>query len=158
MEHNAMTYQLTPVTSEDYAWLEQLRRAVYQELFLATWDAWDEARHIRHHIACMQRGGIMRIEVNGVRVGMIQLFEEPDAVEVGEIQIQPGDQGRGIGTRILQDIIARAHAHGKKVVLSTGLKNHRAYRLYKRLGFRRVAQTDTHNHMVHEPAPQGLST
>lgn len=43
-----MAYQLVLAVREDEAWLEQLRRAVYQELFLATWGGWDEARHLRH--------------------------------------------------------------------------------------------------------------
>jgi hypothetical protein len=33
------------------------------------------------------------------------------------------------------------------------LKNDRAYQLYAQLGFRKVAQTDTHNHMASEPSP-----
>jgi GNAT superfamily N-acetyltransferase len=146
-----MGYQLVPAAPEDQAWLEQLRRAVYRDLFFATWGGWDEGRHLRHCAQCWERGGIFRIEVNGVCAGMIQLFDQPAAIEVGEIQIQPSYQSRGIGTRLLKDTIARARALGKKVSLSTGLKNHRAFQLYERLGFRQVAQTDTHNHMVCEP-------
>jgi ribosomal protein S18 acetylase RimI-like enzyme len=85
------------------------------------------------------------------RIGMIQLLERPDAVEIGKIQIQPTHQGRGIGTRLLRDTIALAHAQRRKVSLATGLKNHRAFALYQRLGFRHVAQTETHNHMEYEP-------
>jgi ribosomal protein S18 acetylase RimI-like enzyme len=142
-----MDYRLIPTTSEDQPWLEQLRRAVYQELFLATWGGWDEARHLRHCADCWERGEIYVIEADGIRVGMIQLFERDDAVEVGEIQIKPLYQGQGIGTRILRDTIARAHAERRKVILSTGLKNRRAFELYRRLGFRHVAQTETHDHL-----------
>jgi ribosomal protein S18 acetylase RimI-like enzyme len=142
-----MNYRLVRTAAEHQTWLEQLRRDVYQDLFLATWGGWDEARHQRHCAECWERGEIYAIEVDGVRVGMIQLFEHADAVDVGEIQIQPSHQGRGIGTRVLRDTIVRAHAQGKKVSLSTGLKNRRAFELYQRLGFRRVAQTDTHDHM-----------
>jgi ribosomal protein S18 acetylase RimI-like enzyme len=146
-----MNYRLTPTTPDDQPWLEQLRRSVYQDLFLATWGGWDEARHLRHFGDCWDRGDIYIIEVEGVRVGMIQLFERDDAVEVGEIQIEPSYQGRGIGTHILRHTIARAHAGRRKVTLSTGLKNHRAFELYRRLGFRRVAQTETHDHLEYEP-------
>ena len=146
-----MDYRLIPTTTEDQDWLEQLRRSVSQDLFIATWGGWDEARHLRHCTECWERGGIKLIEVDGVRVGMIQLFENTDAVEVGEIQIHPANQGRGIGTRVLLDTIARAHAQRQKVCLSTGLKNRRAFALYQRLGFRRVAQTDSHDHMECKP-------
>jgi ribosomal protein S18 acetylase RimI-like enzyme len=82
---------------------------------------------------------------------MIQLFDQPDAIGIGEIQIQPSYQNRGIGTRLLRDTINRAHEQHKKVSLSVALKNERAYRLYERLGFQKVAQNDTHNFMVCDP-------
>jgi ribosomal protein S18 acetylase RimI-like enzyme len=143
-----MVYQLVPASIEDEAWLERLRRDVYQELFRATFGSWDEGRHARQFGECLNRGGISIIEVDGVRVGMIQLFDQPDAVEVGEIQIQPSHQNQGIGSRVLKDTIAQVHEQRKKVLLSVALKNERAYRLYQRLGFQRVAHNDTHNLMV----------
>lgn len=87
-----------------------------------------------------------------MRVGMIQLFDHPDAIEVGELQIQPSHQNRGIGTCVLRGIIASAQAQQKKVSLTVALKNDKAFRLYQRLGFRRVNQSETHNHMVCESA------
>jgi len=146
-----MDYRLIPATQKDQEWLEQLRRATTQELFVATWGGWDEARHLRHTAECWERGGINLIEVDGVLAGMIQLFAHPDVIEVGEIQVQPAYQGRGLGTCVLLDMIARAQAQRKKVSLSTGLKNRRAFELYQRLGFRCVAQSDTHYHMECEP-------
>ena len=143
-KQSMMPYRLIPATTEDGPWLEALRRAVYQDLFVATWGGWDEARHQRHWAACWERGGICTIEVDGTRVGMIQLVEQDDAVEVKEIQIHPAHQGGGIGTRVLRDVVDRAHAQHKKVSLSTGLRNHRAVKLYRRLGFVHVAQTETH--------------
>ena len=82
---------------------------------------------------------------------MIQLSEQVDAVEVCEIQIHPSYQGQGIGTRLIQDTITRAHAERKRVCLSTGLHNLRAVKLYRQLGFVEVAQTETHYHMQSEP-------
>jgi len=75
----------------------------------------------------------------------------PDNVEIGEIQIHPSHQNQGIGTRILMDTIAHAHGERKKVSLSVGLKNVRAFRLYQRLGFRKVADDETHNHLAFDP-------
>jgi ribosomal protein S18 acetylase RimI-like enzyme len=145
-----MAYQLVPASKIDEAWLERLRRDVYQELFMATFGCWDEARHARQFSECLNRGGISIIESDGVHVGMIQLFDQPDAVEIGEIQIQPSHQNQGIGSRVLKDTIARVHEQRKKVILSVALKNDRAYRLYRRLGFQKVAENDTHNLMSYD--------
>jgi len=142
-----MHYQLIATTDADQPWLDGLRRAVYLDLFVATWGGWDEARHKRHLAACLESGHIFAIEVGGQRVGMIQLLEHPDELEVGEMQIEPAHQGQGIGTRVLLDTLARAKAEGRKVLLSTGLQNLRAVKLYERLGFQHVAQSDTHFHM-----------
>ena len=142
-----MAYQLVPASIGDQPWLERLRREVYQELFIASFGGWDEARHARQFGECLNRGGISIVEVDGVRVGMIQFFDQPDAVEVGEIQIEPSHQNQGIGSLVLKDTIARVHEQRKKVLLSVALKNERGYRLYQRLGFQKVAHNDTHNLM-----------
>jgi len=150
-----MTYRLVPTTDDDRPWLDELRRAVYYNLFIATWGEWDEDRHARHFRECWARGGISVIEYNCERVGMIQLAEHDASIEVCEIQIHPSVQGRGIGTRVLQDTVARAHAEGNKVCLSTGLKNAGALRLYRRLGFAEVNKTRTHFHMESVPNCSG---
>jgi len=147
-----MNSRLVPARESDRAWLEELRRAVYQGLFQQTFGGWDEARHLRHCESCWRQGGISVIEVDNARVGMIQLLERPDVVEISEIQVQPADQGRRIGSHLLKDVIARASLSGKTVTLSVGLKNDRAYRLYERLGFHCIGRNDTHYQMSHTTA------
>jgi [ribosomal protein S18]-alanine N-acetyltransferase len=71
-------------------------------------------------------------------------------MEIAEIQIEPSHQSQGIGSRILKGTIARAREQGKKAKLSVGLKNDQALQLYQRLGFQKVAQNETHHHMVYD--------
>lgn len=80
---------------------------------------------------------------------MLQLSESGDHVEVGEIQIRPEHQGAGIGTQLLRDVIDRAMQRGKDVVLSTGLMNLGAARLYMRLGFQEAGRSETHIHFAY---------
>jgi ribosomal protein S18 acetylase RimI-like enzyme len=89
--------------------------------------------------------------VDGERVGMIQQFDRDEAVEIGEMQIQPSNQNQGIGAQVLRDVIDRAHSQGKSVVLSVGLKNDRAYRFYQRMGFRHVRNAATHSILSCDP-------
>jgi len=142
-----VTYRLRDATSADDAWLEGLRRRTYADLFDATWGGWDEARHSRHFSESMKRGNVSIVEVDGERVGMVQLFEESGALEIREIQVDPRHQKRGVGTSVLLDVISRAHARGRDVHLSVGLKNAKAIGLYERLGFLSVGRSDTHLHM-----------
>jgi len=143
-----MQYRLTPASESDIAWLDALRRDAYHDLFIATWGAWDESRHERHLAESLRRGNISIIEIDGVRVGMVQLFEDSGCIELAEIQVAPAHQGHGIGTCVLQDIVRAAHKTDRNVVLAVARKNVRAARLYRRLGFRQVAVSDTHAHMV----------
>jgi ribosomal protein S18 acetylase RimI-like enzyme len=146
-----MRYRLLRAAVNDQRWLDQLRRSVYRDLFIATFGSWDEERHVRHTSECWDRGDISIIEVGGERVGMIQILDQTGFVEIGELQIQPSHQSRGIGSRILSDIVNQAHKRGKNVKLSVALKNERANEFYQRCGFRLVAQTETHNQLQCEP-------
>lgn len=142
-----MKYRLVEASPADEAWLEGLRRRAYADLFDATWGGWDEARHARHFADSMKRGSIYLIQVGGRRVGMIQLLDHGDAVEVAEVQIDPAHQGRGIGTRVLGDVISDSAARGVAVHLQVGLENRRAIALYRRLGFESTGRSDTHRRM-----------
>lgn len=55
----------------------------------------------------------------------------------------PAYQRRGIGAAILRDVIAEARAGGHAVALRV-LKVNPARRLYERLGFAVVGESDTH--------------
>ena len=142
-----MPYSLRHAKDADRAWLEELRRAAYEHLFNATWGGWDETRHQRHFAATWQQGRIQLIEVNGRPIGMIQLREPDDCVEIGEIQILPEYQNKGLGTQLLVEVIDRARQQGRDVILSMGLMNSGAHRLYERLGFEETERSDTHIHM-----------
>jgi ribosomal protein S18 acetylase RimI-like enzyme len=54
------------------------------------------------------------------------------------IELAPDHQGRGIGGRLVRDLLDRAD--GKRVTLSVLEVNRRAYQLYRRLGFTEVSR------------------
>ncbi len=148
---NGMRYRLLRATADDQRWLDQLRRSIYRELFIAAFGSWDEARHVRDTNECWDRGHISLIEVGGQRVGMIQILDQTGLVEIGELQIQPSHQNYGIGSRILSDIVDQAHKRGRAVELSVALNNERAYEFFQRCGFRHVTRTETHNQLQCAP-------
>ena len=109
-----MSIQLQPSTGEDEVWLEELRRAVYLDLFVATWGAWDESRHQRHWASCKEKGCISIIKKDEIYIGMAQVFEEVESVEIAELQVLPEFQCRGVGTHVLSKIIEGAHARADR--------------------------------------------
>ncbi|WP_420038276.1 GNAT family N-acetyltransferase [Sulfidibacter corallicola] len=62
----------------------------------------------------------------------------PDAVIFGSFLIDRSFQGRGIGTATLETLLSwipRRYPHRQRILLNVDPRNHRAVRLYRRVGF-----------------------
>lgn len=70
-------------------------------------------------------------------IGLLKLDRTFTNIEVLQLQIDPSQQGKGLGKKILSDILEEASLAGKTVSLSV-LKTNKAQHLYKSLGFRTV--------------------
>jgi ribosomal protein S18 acetylase RimI-like enzyme len=73
-------------------------------------------------------------------VEVITVDEDDDEVFIGLIELLPSQQGQGIGTGFIREILDRAAADGKRVRLNVLAANVDAYRLYRRLGFTEVGR------------------
>jgi ribosomal protein S18 acetylase RimI-like enzyme len=82
------------------------------------------------------------------------LEPRPAKLYVTDLQVLPELQGRGMGTAVLREIIAKAATFGIPVALQVLRVNRRAQRLYERLGFRVTGTSDTSIHMRHPAAGQ----
>ena len=80
------------------------------------------------------------IEVDSQPVGLVKLTQDGTTWTIEQFQILPEHQGRGLGTLVLQAVIADARASGALLRLSV-LKQNAAARLYARLGFRTLAES-----------------
>jgi RimJ/RimL family protein N-acetyltransferase len=76
----------------------------------------------------------------GVDVGRLRVVRTPALVELAGLQLLPAHQGRGIGTRIVRDLMAEAAGSGRTFGLSVEQDNPRARALYERLGLAVVGQ------------------
>jgi ribosomal-protein-alanine N-acetyltransferase len=75
---------------------------------------------------------------NGIAGYQFNAVDGPTGYLV-RIAVQPGAEGRGVGTRLLAEAVryfAREHVHA--ILLNTEESNHRAHRLYERFGFHLV--------------------
>jgi ribosomal protein S18 acetylase RimI-like enzyme len=79
-------------------------------------------------------------------LGGLELEHCPDELYLGNLLIFPEHQSRGIGTTVVQGLLAAAHAEGKPVRLQV-LKVNPARGLYARLGFVEVGENETHHLM-----------
>ena len=71
----------------------------------------------------------------------------PDALHIAELRLLPALQGRGIGTTVVNGVVARAAERSLPVELSVVPANPRARQLYERLGFEVVAVAEPFIHI-----------
>lgn len=86
------------------------------------------------------------IILNDQPIGLLKIDRNSDDIEVMQIQIDPSQQGKGIGKSILEDVIQEAVEVEKPVLLSV-LKTNKAQKLYTSLGFK-VIDEDEHSYMM----------
>ncbi len=77
------------------------------------------------------------IYLNNQPIGLLKLDRTFTNIDILQLQIDPSQQGKGLGKKILSDILKEASLAGKTVSLSV-LKTNKAQYLYKSLGFRIV--------------------
>ncbi|MEY8759854.1 GNAT family N-acetyltransferase [Chryseobacterium tongliaoense] len=86
------------------------------------------------------------ILLNDEPIGLLKADRSEDKIEVIQIQIDPKQQGKGIGKAILKDIIEESLSVRKPVTLSV-LKTNKAQNLYASLGFK-VIDEDEYSYMM----------
>lgn len=74
-------------------------------------------------------------------VGLLKFTQDHLDWEIIQIQIKPSLQGKGVGSQLLQQVVAEAQKAGASVKLSVFKKNPARY-LYERFGFAIVAETN----------------
>lgn len=98
------------------------------------------------------------VEVDSERVGRLRVSLEADYIELCGIQLLPGVQRHGIGTAIIEDLKAQAAAAGIPLDLAVEKDNPDARKLYERLGFTQVGETEQECKLRWNPRPGADST
>jgi ribosomal protein S18 acetylase RimI-like enzyme len=141
---------LRPAVSADYDFLYDLHRQTLKRAIQETW-GWDEAWQRAHFQQHFDLTGKNIIQQNGRDIGCLKVLDEGDHIFLSYIAITPEFQNRGIGTRLIREVLAKGGRSGKPVTLKV-LKNNPARVLYERLGFVITKSTDTHYLMEAEPS------
>ncbi len=127
-------FTLEPLTEADGAF----RLAVYRATIKPSIDAlfgWDNATQSALVLDQLRSRTHAAIVVEGQRVGVLQVEQSVDALALSQIEILPEFQGRGIGTAVVEALIARSDREGKPLTLHVFNSNTSARRMYERLGF-----------------------
>lgn len=146
-----MHYALRPCTASDYDWAYALKCDAYRDIVERQFGPWDEAFQRALFTRRWNPTRAQIVLVDGEPVGFLNVENRPADEWIDEIQVVRAWRGRGLGTALLRDLIARATADRKPLRLQVLKGNPRAHALYLRLGFTPYGETPTHHQLEFNP-------
>jgi GNAT superfamily N-acetyltransferase len=137
---------LRKATANDSEFAYRAKRAAFKEYVEKVW-GWDEDEQRRLHERRFIAQDFRVITLDGSDIGILAMVVASDCVEVNQLFLLPEHQGKGIGRRCMLMIMEEARRLRLPVRLRVLKVNPRALEFYKRLGFTRTGETDTHDLM-----------
>jgi GNAT superfamily N-acetyltransferase len=113
-----------------------------------TYGTWHRAEQHARFVAGTRPETHQVVELAGRPVGCLAVEWLPDQVKLNRVFLLPAVQGRGLGSRLVRQLLAQAEAAHLPVRLRV-FKVNPAQRLWRRLGFAVVGETETHWLMEH---------
>lgn len=153
---------LRPETDADLPFLRALYATTREdELALLPWSAEQKSAFVamqfdaqhRHYRAQFPDASFEVVELAGTPIGRLYVDRRRDEVRLVDVALLPEHRGHGLGSALLEAIVAEADAAGLPVTLHVEPRNPAA-RLYARLGFAVVghAEGTVYQRMRREPA------
>ena len=140
-----INYLLRDLEDGDIEWLYGLNDESYRDVIIRQFGNWDEGFQRLWVDKKWDSNRPAKIVLVGSKpIGVIVLEQKDDHDWLDEILIKADYTGRGIGTSLIQDLIADARARNRRLRLRVLTENHDAKRLYKRLGFDVLETLDQH--------------
>lgn len=109
--------------------------------------AWDDGLELEDMRRKFTPGIDKIVQVDGEDAGLLRTVEEDNAVKLDHIELLPKFQSKGIGSRLINDLIEK---NKNKAIVLRVLKVNPAVGLYKRLGFTITSENDTKYFMRRE--------
>lgn len=147
MEPNPQSITVRPATAGDQPFLERTFLASMQAAITAARGRWNEEHEVRQFREQLDLRSTHVIEVADSSVGFYTLRLCPSEAELHTICVRPRHQNQGVGTFIIQELLALVRAQDIPLALSVLKANRRALALYKRLGFQAVGETQHHTRL-----------
>jgi len=134
-----MNITFRPIVADDFEFLWRLHNAALKEYVEQTW-GWNEAWQRKDFESKFNPNDGEIMVINGTDAGYLWTVEKETEVLLASIRLLPEFQRRGIGAKIIADLLNQT----QKPVRLQVLKINPARALYERLGFEIVGETETH--------------
>ena len=134
---------LRQATAADSEFAFQTKKAGFHAYADTVW-GWNEAEQRQLHGKRFATQQFSVIQWSGVDVGILSVSRKPHCVHLHQLFILPAYQNRGIGEACMKQVIAGAQRDKLSVELRVLKVNPRALAFYRRLGFIKCGDSDTH--------------
>lgn len=142
-------YGLRTITEKDYDFIYQVKKEAYKkyvEIYFGSWDEEQQKEYFKKFIETYKEGAFI-ITFNRKDIGFYNGCIIDNKYEIGNICIIPEYQNKGIGTDILKDVLSD---NSDKEITIQYFKQNPVGRLYERLGFKLIGETQFHYQMIKE--------
>ncbi len=152
VQHPVTEVRFRPVVEADRGFLRGLYAATREEeLAAAPWPVAAKEAFLDQQFAAQDHSyranypgaELLVILAGATPAGRLYLHARADEVRIMDIALLPAWRRRGLGTAILQAVLAHARSAGRSVSIHVESFNP-AQRLYARLGFRPVGRNDVY--------------
>ena len=135
-------FNLRRATTSDYEFFYDVKKIVLKHYIESIW-GWDEDFQRKFHTENYHLNNTFIIVVNNSDAGTLEVKEDEASIFISSLYILPRYQGKGIGTSIIANYIAKATKEIKRVELEVLQLNKGAQKLYSSLGFTLTERDDT---------------
>ncbi len=115
--------------------------------------SWDERLQDDFFAKSWNSSRYQILSINGELCGYASVEETPDVITLHELVLLPNFQGKGIGSSMLAEVLVKAKETHRPARLQV-LKENNAVKLYRKMGFREIEETDTHYLMEYDDSKQ----
>lgn len=133
-----ISYTLRKAEEKDFNIIYEIKLDAMKEYITQTW-GWDNELQKKFHAEEMKREDNYIIEIDSKPIGIVGINEQ-DCVVIGPLYLFNKYQSKGIGTKIITDIIGK----NKTIKLGVLKVNNRARALYEKLGFETYGEENSH--------------
>ncbi len=135
-----------PITDTDQDFLYRLYASTRaEEMAVLPWREQEKQDFLRmqfqaqHKFYQQQFAGaaFQIIEINGEAIGRLYIDRREEEIRVIDIALLPEHRRKGLGARLMQEVLDEAASTNKRVRIHVE-HNNPAMRLYERLGFRKI--------------------
>lgn len=154
MQKNSLEHEIKiskrQATNADTEFARSTHHAAYHDVIIRQFGNFDEKMQDDFFAKSWKPETHEILINNATDIGYYSVERSPEIIFLSELVLLPSTQGKGIGTKILEELVQESKAKNIPVKLQV-LKENQAQHLYRKLGFKDTGITDTHIQMEFLP-------